>query len=118
MTFKPFARSTEEVPQIARGATMANHFGVFDGAKCPQCGNPLMIVRRSPNPQLGTKSEQQTLICPVCKHELDRSVDGDGQAEPQDSRTGEGRRVATFLRVPPNSNPSLKLYWSACWARR
>ena len=71
---------------------MANHFGVFDGAQCPQCGNPLVIVRRSPDPQLGTKFEQQTLICPACKHEFDRSVDGDGQAaasqESRDSRTG------------------------------
>ena len=57
---------------------MANHFGVFDGAECPQCGKPLVVVRRSPDPELGTKFEQQTLTCPACKHTLDRSVDRDG----------------------------------------
>jgi uncharacterized protein YbaR (Trm112 family) len=67
---------------------MANHFGVFDGAECPRCGKPLIILRRSPDPQLGTKFEQQMLICPACKHELGRTVDGDGHAKSEDALSG------------------------------
>jgi Zn finger protein HypA/HybF involved in hydrogenase expression len=55
-------------------------FGVSDKPRCPNCGEPMFLTRRSPAGDHALQYERQTFTCPGCKQEFERIVDAGGNA--------------------------------------
>jgi hypothetical protein len=55
------------------------NFGVGDKPRCPNCGAPMSLTRRSPAADYALQYERQKFTCPECDHEIERVVDADGK---------------------------------------
>jgi predicted RNA-binding Zn-ribbon protein involved in translation (DUF1610 family) len=60
------------------GGSFPRNFGVDDKPRCPNCGEPAFLSRRSPAGEHALQYERQRFTCPVCGLELERVVDADG----------------------------------------
>ena len=58
--------------------TLGN-FGAHDLVSCKACGGKMALTRRTPQPMLGSKYEEQRFTCPQCQREVFRSVDENGE---------------------------------------
>ena len=54
-------------------------FGVNDKPRCPSCGEPMFLTRRSPAADYALQYERQTFTCPDCDQEFERVVDAAGK---------------------------------------
>jgi DNA-directed RNA polymerase subunit RPC12/RpoP len=53
-------------------------FGTDDAIVCPECGGEMFVTRRAPDVDHGAAYERQVLTCFECGHELERSIDAEG----------------------------------------
>jgi transposase-like protein len=49
-------------------------FAADDRLACPHCSKSMFLSRRSPD----AENERQTFTCPSCDHQIERTVDVDG----------------------------------------
>jgi hypothetical protein len=54
-------------------------FGVNDKPRCPNCGEPMFLMRRSPAADYALQYERQKFTCPGCNQESERVVDAAGK---------------------------------------
>ena len=54
-------------------------FGVNDKPRCPNCGEPMFLMRRSPAADYALQYERQKFTCPGCNQEFERVVDAAGK---------------------------------------
>jgi hypothetical protein len=54
-------------------------FGVNDKPRCPNCGEPMFLTRRSPAADYALQYERQKFTCPGCNQESERVVDAAGK---------------------------------------
>ena len=54
-------------------------FGVNDKPRCPNCGEPMFLMRRSPAADYALQYERQKFTCPGCNQESERVVDVAGK---------------------------------------
>lgn len=54
-------------------------FGVNDKPRCPNCGEPMFLMRRSPAADYALQYERQKFTCPGCDGESERIVDAEGR---------------------------------------
>jgi len=50
-------------------------YGADDHPACPQCGEPMHIIRRTPRSEYGKNYERQAFLCSKCRNQVERSAD-------------------------------------------
>jgi uncharacterized protein YbaR (Trm112 family) len=58
---------------------MPTSFGAADSLVCPECKNHMCLTRRMPHPVLGYDFELQTFTCSVCRREIERTANREGE---------------------------------------
>jgi hypothetical protein len=53
--------------------------GADDKVICLNCGNPMRLRNRGPDPAYGLRYERQTFTCAICDFRVERSVDTEGK---------------------------------------